>query len=95
MQPIESGPNTLAPLAVDAAGFAALACISRAQVFKLNSSGRCPAPVRIGRCCRWPVDAIKIWIANGCPPRDRAKAERWQRDKGRELAELAQQGGAQ
>jgi len=77
-----------APLAVDADGFAELASISRAMVFKLDASGRCPAPVRIGRAVRWRVDDIRQWLANGCPPRDRAKAVAWAKCKSAELGRL-------
>ena len=74
------------PLAVDADGFAQLASISRAMVHKLNASGRCPAPARIGRLCCWRVADISTWLAQGCPPRDTAKAAKWARAKSAELA---------
>jgi predicted DNA-binding transcriptional regulator AlpA len=77
------------PLAVDADGFAQLANISRAMVHKLNASGRCPAPVRIGRLCRWRVSDISAWLEQGCPPRDTAKAAKWAKAKSAELARIS------
>jgi predicted DNA-binding transcriptional regulator AlpA len=47
---------TIEPLAVDAAGAARICGLSRAMWWKLDSSGRCPAPVRLGRRCLWRVD---------------------------------------
>ena len=36
--------------------------VSQRQVWKLLAGGRIPAPVRIGRSVRWPVEAIARWI---------------------------------
>ncbi len=49
--------------------------ISIRQVWKLNSSGRLPAPLRISRSVRWSSESISTWIRLGCPPRDRFEAE--------------------
>lgn len=43
--------------------------ISRSMVHKLNSAGKLPAPVRLGRCLRWRADEIAAWVAAGCPSR--------------------------
>jgi predicted DNA-binding transcriptional regulator AlpA len=51
--------------------------ISRAQWFKLASSGRTPLPVRLGT--RRPVhliEELEAWLKAGAPPRDQ-----WERIK--------------
>lgn len=75
-------------LAVDAKQAARLCGVSRALWWKLDSSGRCPSPIRLGRRCVWPVDVLRAWLAAGCPPRDKARAERWRKAKAAELAAL-------
>ncbi len=49
--------------------------ISQRQVWKLYSSGRIPAPVRISRSVRWREDLIDRWVELGCPNRERFEAE--------------------
>jgi excisionase family DNA binding protein len=41
--------------------------VSERTVWRMRSAGHLPPPVRLGGCVRWPVDAIKQWIAAGCP----------------------------
>lgn len=43
--------------------------VSRSMVHKLNSAGKLPAPVRLGRCLRWRAEEITAWLAAGCPSR--------------------------
>lgn len=43
--------------------------LSKRQIFRLNSSGKIPKPVRIGGSIRWPQSEIKRWIAAGAPNR--------------------------
>lgn len=43
--------------------------LSKRQIFRLKSSGRIPAPVRIGGSVRWKQTDIESWIALGCPDR--------------------------
>lgn len=49
--------------------------ISRRQVWKLLSSGRIPAPVRLSRSVRWRADDIDQWIRLGCPNREKFEGE--------------------
>jgi predicted DNA-binding transcriptional regulator AlpA len=55
-----------------------LACgISRAQWFKLASSGRTPLPVRLGtRRPVYLIEELEAWLKAGAPPRDQ-----WERIK--------------
>ncbi len=66
----------LPPLAVDAEGAAALVGVSRRTWGRLNSAGLTPAPIRLGGCCRWSVEALESWVRAGCPAR-----ERWETTK--------------
>ena len=43
--------------------------LSKRQVFRLNSCGRIPAPLRIGGSIRWNCQIIEDWISLGCPDR--------------------------
>jgi predicted DNA-binding transcriptional regulator AlpA len=51
--------------------------ISRAQWFKLASSGRTPLPVRLGtRRPVYLIEELEAWLKAGAPPRDQ-----WERSK--------------
>lgn len=43
--------------------------VSKRQVFRLDSSGRIPEPVRIGASVRWRQSDIQRWIDLDCPDR--------------------------
>ena len=44
--------------------------LSKRQIFRLNSSGKLPAPLRIGGSVRWDLEEdIKPWLAAGAPDR--------------------------
>ncbi len=43
--------------------------LSKRQVFRLNSCGRIPKPIRIGGAVRWSVAEISDWLAAGAPDR--------------------------
>ncbi|MCC6321135.1 MAG: AlpA family phage regulatory protein [Phycisphaerales bacterium] len=69
------------PLAVAAEGVGRLLGVSRAQVFKLNATGKLPMPVRLGsKTPRWPVAELRDWLAAGCP--DRLAWDRMRREVG-------------
>jgi predicted DNA-binding transcriptional regulator AlpA len=66
-------------LALSAKDAATLLGISRAQLWKLHSSGKLPRPVRLGtKAPRWRVDELRKWLDAGCP--DRQTWERMRRD---------------
>jgi predicted DNA-binding transcriptional regulator AlpA len=44
--------------------------LSKRQVFRLNSCGKIPAPIKIGGSVRWDLERdIKPWLAAGAPDR--------------------------
>ena len=43
--------------------------LSKRQVFRLNSSGKIPAPIRISGAIRWPEQEISEWLQAGAPDR--------------------------
>lgn len=69
------------PLAVDAARAAAICGVSRALWWKLDGSGRCPMPIRLGRRCLWRVDELRAWVGAGCPPRSAWQARQYLANK--------------
>lgn len=48
--------------------------LSRRQIFRLNSSGKIPAPIRIGGAVRWAESTIAEWLAAGAPDRKTLEA---------------------
>jgi excisionase family DNA binding protein len=56
-------------LLTDAAGVARLLGVSKRHVQALDSSGRIPAGISLGRSRRWRVDEIRQWCEAGCPAR--------------------------
>lgn len=43
--------------------------LSKRQIFRLNSCGKIPAPIRIGSAVRWSTQEISRWLAAGAPDR--------------------------
>jgi len=43
--------------------------LSKRQIFRLNSSGQIPAPIRIGGAVRWSAEEISAWLAAGAKDR--------------------------
>lgn len=46
-----------------------LLALSKRQVFRLNSCGKIPKPLKIGGSVRWSADEISSWLAAGAPDR--------------------------
>ena len=66
---IAPDPNLAAPLMLTADEFAATLRISRAHFWRLESEGKLPAPVRLGRAVRWDRRVVEAWLDAGAPPR--------------------------
>ena len=43
--------------------------LSKRQIFRLNSCGKIPKPIRIGGSVRWSASEITAWLAAGAPDR--------------------------
>ena len=43
--------------------------LSKRQVFRLKSSGKIPAPVKVGGSIRWVESEMSAWIIAGAPDR--------------------------
>ncbi len=43
--------------------------LSKRQIFRLNSCGKLPKPIRIGGSVRWAESMIAEWLAAGSPDR--------------------------
>ena len=62
-------------ITVDNAGVAKLLGISESHLYALKRTARFgPAPVRLGRCCRYRAAELADWVAAGCPSRSRWEA---------------------
>lgn len=46
-----------------------LLSLSKRQIFRLNSCGKLPAPIRIGGSVRWAESIIAAWLKVGAPDR--------------------------
>ena len=61
------------PLAFSAADLARRLDVSLRHLRRLDSAGKLPKPIRLGRSVRWPVVEIESWLRAGAPDR-----QRWQ-----------------
>ena len=68
--------NSRQALTAPAPEVARLLGISERHLWALNSSGRVPRPLRLGRAVRWSVEELRDWIAAGAPERTRWEAMR-------------------
>ena len=53
----------------DAKTFGQRLSLSKRQIFRLNSCGKIPAPIRIGGAVRWSEETICCWLSYGAPDR--------------------------
>lgn len=53
-----------------------LLSLSKRQIFRLNSCGKIPAPIRIGGSVRWAETTISEWLSCGAPDRRTFEAMR-------------------
>lgn len=45
--------------------------VSRKTVLRENLRGHLPQPLRLGRCLRWGAQELSLWVAHGCPTRNK------------------------
>jgi predicted DNA-binding transcriptional regulator AlpA len=63
-------------LAVCARELAEMLNVSLRQVWRLNSAGKLPRPIRLGGSVRWDRQEILDWFKAGCPARQAWEARR-------------------
>lgn len=56
-------------LALNAKEFGLLIGLSKRQIFRLNTCGKIPKPLKIGGSVRWIASEIDSWLAAGAPDR--------------------------
>ena len=66
---LNKGGNDNTLLALSAADLAALLNVSLRHVRRLECAQALPPSVKIGRCRRYPVESVRQWLKDGCPPR--------------------------
>ncbi len=58
------------PELIDADLLSALLSVHTATVYRMQSRGRLPAPLRLSRgCVRWRIQEIRDWLSAGAPDR--------------------------
>lgn len=72
------------PLLVDVKALARMLSTSVRSVWRMNSGGKLPRPVRVGRSVRWNVETIREWIRQCCPNRESFEARLRCKKGGRE-----------
>ena len=60
--PLPSSPLP-PPLLLDMDGVKHTTKLSRSLIYQLQSCGKFPAPLKIGRSARWSRQAIEKWVA--------------------------------
>jgi predicted DNA-binding transcriptional regulator AlpA len=73
-----AGTARPAPLLLPVKDVLALVGCGRTLWLSMVSSGRTPAPVRLGRKTMWRREEILAWVEAGCPAR-----EKWERMRGK------------
>ena len=53
----------------DAKTFGQRLSLSKRQIFRLNSCGRIPTPLKIAGSVRWRQSDVELWLELGCPDR--------------------------
>ena len=80
--------SSVEPLLIDVKSLAKMLSCSVRSVWRLNSSGKLPKPVKIGRSVKWNYQMVRTWVEMGCP--DRATFEaRSQAEKGGDRKHVA------
>lgn len=62
--------STMTPTVLTVATLAVLLDTSTRTIYRLDSSGMIPKPIRLGGRPRWRRDEIEAWISAGMPSRE-------------------------
>lgn len=68
--------NQNTQFAINAKTFGQRLALSKRQIFRLNSCGRIPAPVKIGGSVRWRISDVELWLEWNCPDRKTFEARK-------------------
>jgi excisionase family DNA binding protein len=60
---------------IDTKEAARLLGFSNRKIWEMYMTGKMPPPIRIGRAVRWSLEALKKWIADGCPAVENRQSE--------------------
>ncbi|MEX2214986.1 MAG: AlpA family phage regulatory protein [Phycisphaeraceae bacterium] len=71
-----SASQPIQRIAISAANAAVMCGMSRSQWYVLNSTDRCPRPVRVGGKTLWLINELIAWMEAGAPTR-----EKWEQFK--------------
>jgi len=61
--------NIRETLAISARDLKEMLNVSLRQIWRLNSAGKLPRPIRLGGSVRWSRAEIQQWFEAGCPDR--------------------------
>ena len=61
-------------LTVNAKQASAMLNVSVRQLWRLNSTGRVPRPIRLGHCVRWRRAELEAFVQAGAPTREKWEA---------------------
>jgi len=59
------------PLLLSANQAALLLGIGKSLLWAMNSAGKIPMPVKLGRRTLWRREELQEWVSAGCPSRDK------------------------
>jgi predicted DNA-binding transcriptional regulator AlpA len=62
----KDGQSVIETALIDVKVVAKLLDCSTRHVTRLEEGGLMPAPIRLGRLCKWSRRVIEEWIAGGC-----------------------------
>ncbi len=68
--PAEAPTEKLTPIVIGVEEFAQLMGVTPRTIWRWDSTGKVPEPVRVGGAVRWRLADIMKWIDAGCPERD-------------------------
>jgi prophage regulatory protein len=61
--------NVQEAMAISARELAQMLDVSLRQIWRLNSAGKLPKPIRLGGSVRWNRQEVTEWFEAGCPER--------------------------
>ena len=62
-----------------------LLALSKRQIFRLNSCGKIPNPLKVGGSIRWRQTDINLWLEMGCPPQNEFQFKKLQKTKDKDI----------